>query len=103
MAIKVKEMKDDAVVSVSVNKAFYLMMKAILLHLFKSITAEDKEAYLKDIMTKEYKDLDELQRSFHTVTLFLAEVEKQAKDQNFYEEKEILQPGDEGYVEPTQG
>jgi hypothetical protein len=30
----------------------------------------------------------------------LAEIEKQAKEANLYDEKEILQPGDEGYVAP---
>lgn len=103
MAVKVKELKEDAVVSIKVNKAYYLMMKAVLLQLYNSISVPDKEQYLKDIMNKPYQELDDFQRSFHTVTLFLAEVEKEAKENNLYEEKEILEPGDEGYVAPIQG
>jgi len=53
-------------------------------------------------MNKSYADLDDLQRSFYTVALLLAEIETQAKATDQYEEKEILQPGDEGYVEPKQ-
>lgn len=100
MSIKVKELKDDAIISIKVNKSFYLMTKAVLFHLFKTIDSPDKEQYIKDTMTKEYKDLDETQRSFYTIGLLLAEIEKEAKSNELYEEKEILQPGDEGYVEP---
>ena len=100
MAIKVKELKDDAIITVKVNKSFYLMTKSVLFHLFKTIDNPDKEQYIKDTMTKEYKDLDEFQRSFYTIGLLLAEIEKEAKSNELYEEKEILQPGDEGYVEP---
>jgi hypothetical protein len=100
MPIKVKELRDDAIIEVKVNKAFYLMVKAILLNLINNITVEDKDAYIKESMTKEYKDLDENQRSFYTTALLLAEIEKVAKDNNLYQEKEILEPGDEGYVAP---
>jgi hypothetical protein len=100
MPIKVKELRDDAIIEVKVNKAFYLMVKAILLNLINNITVEDKDAYIKESMTKEYKDLDENQRSFYTTALLLAEIEKVAKDNNLYQEKEILEPGDDGYVAP---
>lgn len=103
MPIKVKELKDDAIIEIKVNKAFYLMVKAILLNLINNITVEDKDTYIKESMTKEYKDLDETQRSFYTTGLLLAEIEKVAKDKNLFQEKEILQPGDEGYVAPTLG
>jgi hypothetical protein len=102
MAIKVKELKDDAIVAVQANKAYYLMMKNVLMYLYQKIPQDTAEGYINDIMHKEYKDLDELQRAFHTVTLFLAEVERLAKEQNLYEEKEVLEPGDEGYVAPSQ-
>lgn len=100
MAIKVKELKDDAIISIKVNKAFYLMTKSVLFYLFTSINTQDKEQYIKEAMTKEYKDLDDVQRSFHTIGLLLAEIEKEAKANELYTEKEILQPGDEGYIEP---
>jgi len=103
MAIKVKELKDDAIVSIQVNKNYYLMMKSVLFYLFiqREDTAE-KEAAINKVMTGKFEDMDEWERAFHTVTLFLAEVEKQATNNNLYDEKEILEPNDEGYVAPTQ-
>lgn len=76
------------------------MTKSVLLHLVNNITAEDKDAYIKEILSKEYKDMDEAQRSFYTVSLLLAEIEKVAKEKELFQEKEILEPGDEGYVAP---
>jgi UDP-N-acetylmuramyl pentapeptide phosphotransferase/UDP-N-acetylglucosamine-1-phosphate transferase len=102
MAIKVKEINDDAVLSIKVNKSYYLMVKGLSYYLFTQIKQENKEEYLKEIMEGKYEDMDDLQRSFYTVTLLLAEIEKAAKDANLYTEKEILQPGDEGYVAPKQ-
>jgi hypothetical protein len=91
---KIKEIKDDAVINIQVNKSYYLMVKAMSLQLFASVTAEDKDAYLKDLLTKEYKDLDEHQRSLFTVVLLLAEIETQATKQDLYEEKEINDPSE---------
>ena len=101
MAIKVKEMKDDAIVEIKVNKNYYLMVKALSFYLFTQIKVENKDEYIKQIMTTEYKDLDDLQRSFYTTALLLAEIEKTTTDKNLYDEKEVLEPGDEGYVAPT--
>ena len=36
----------------------------------------------------------------HSIILLLAEIEKQATENDLYVEKEILEPDDEGYVEP---
>jgi hydrogenase maturation factor HypF (carbamoyltransferase family) len=103
MAIKVQEMKDDAIVSVKVNKSYYLMCKALSFFIVKQLDdgKGDPSTKLADIMSKEYKDLDEIQRSFYTVALLLAEIEKQARAENLTDEKEVLEPGDEGYVAPT--
>jgi hypothetical protein len=104
MAVKVKELKDDALVEVKVNKNYYLMMKSTLFYLFMQKTDEkEREESIKKVMSGKFEDMDDWERSFHTITLFLAEVEKQAAANNLYNEKEILEPGDEGYVEPTQG
>tara|TARA_R100000734_G_C3228416_1_gene37357 strand:- start:237 stop:545 length:309 start_codon:yes stop_codon:yes gene_type:complete len=101
--IKVKEMKEDALLEIKVNKAFYLMSKNVSLYLFKQFPEDEKrEESLKKIIEGKYEDLNELERSFYTLTLLLAEMEEQAKNNNLYEEKEILQPGDEGYVAPTE-
>jgi hypothetical protein len=102
MAIKVKEINDDAVISIKVNKSYYLMVKGLSYYLYTQIKQENKEEYLKEIMEGKYENMDDLQRSFYTVTLLLAEIEKSAKDANLFTEKEVLQPGDEGYVEPKQ-
>jgi hypothetical protein len=101
MAIKVKEMKDDALIDVKVNKTYYLMVKALSFYLFNQIKVDDKEAYLKSITTGEYANFDDLQKSFYTVTLLLAEIEQSVTKNNLFDEKEVLQPGDEGYVAPT--
>jgi hypothetical protein len=103
MALKVKEIKPDALISINVNKNFYMMTKALSYYLYHHILTDKSEEYMKNIMTKKYEDLDDAQRSFYTVALLLAEIEHQAKTGNHIEEKEVLQPGDEGYVEPTQG
>ena len=42
MAINVKELKDDAIVEIKVNKGYYLMTKALSYFLFQTIT-DDKE------------------------------------------------------------
>ena len=104
MAIKVKEIKDDAVVSIKINKSFYMMTKGLSFYIYQTIGKENQtDDYFKEIMTKSYADLDDLQRSFYTVALLLAEMESQFKTENLYVEKDVLQPGDEGYVEPTEG
>jgi hypothetical protein len=103
MAITVKEISDDAMVSIKVNKNFYLMTKALSFYLFQQIGQNSSpDDYLKDIMTKKYMELDDLQRSFYTVALLLAEMETNFKNEKMYTEKEILQPGDPGYVAPTE-
>ena len=101
MAIKVKEIKDDAIIDIKVNKAYYLMVKATSLYIFKQIPEENREEYLKNSLTKEYKDLDEIQRAFRTITLLLSEIEQSASDQNLFDEKEVLEPGDKGYKAPS--
>lgn len=100
MAIKVKEIKDDAIINIKVNKAYYLMVKTTSLYLFKQMPEENREQYLKDSLTKEYKDLDEVQRSFRTIALLLNEIEQSATDQNLFDDKEVLEPGDPGYKGP---
>ena len=94
MAVKVKEMKDDALFDIKVNKSFYLMVKAASYHIITNISVEDKDVYVKEIMTKSYENLDDNQRTFYTMALLLAEIERQAVQTNQFQEKEILQPGD---------
>lgn len=100
--IKVKELKEDAVVTIQVNRNYYFMVKNLSFKLIKEMYEKNpEESYLKDCLTKNYNELDDLQRSFYTTTMLLAEIESKAKDQNMYVEKEVLEPGDEGYVAPV--
>ena len=102
--IKVQELKDDAIVDIKVNKTYYLMVKALSFKLVKEMfDANPDPEYLKETMSKKYEDMDDLQRCFHTTALLLAEIETQSKAQNQIQDKEILEPGDEGYVVPTEG
>lgn len=102
MAIKVKELKDDLLVDIKVNKNYYLMLKSSLHYLFNLIKDEEKRAVaMKKVMEGKYEDMNSYERTFHTITLMVAEIERTAKEQNLFTETEILEPGDEGYVEPT--
>jgi hypothetical protein len=104
MAIKVKEIKDDALIDIKVNKTYYLMLKDALYFLYSqnNLTNEQKEQSLARIMNKEFHELDPFERAFQTITRMIGEIEKECQANDLYEEKEILEPGDEGYVEPTQ-
>ena len=100
--IKVKELKDDAIVQIPVSKGYYMMVKNTAFHLLNKMIQDTKsEEYLKEIGVKQYNELDDEQRTLHTLTLLIAEIEAQATAHNQFDEKEILQPGDEGYVTPT--
>ena len=90
MAIKVKEIKDDAIIDVKVNKNFYLMNKNLLYFLFLQIQeSENSEQLIKEVAEKPYVELNELQKGFHTVNLLLAEIERLANENDLYDEKEI--------------
>lgn len=104
MAVKVKEIKDDAIISVKVNKTYYLMLKGALYFLFEQndMTSEQREASLKNIMEKDYLKLNDFEKTFQTITRMLGEIEKEAAAKNLFIEKEIAEPGDDNYVEPTQ-
>jgi hypothetical protein len=104
MAVKVKELKDDALLSVQVNKAYYFMLKNTLFYLFNQIQAQGAEASEKSIETikaADYSKMSQVEQAFYTVTLMISEIEKISVEQNLFDEKEVLEPGDEGYVEPT--
>lgn len=104
MAVKVKEFKDDASIDLKVNKSIYYLLKSSLFYLFKQRTELDKpDEFIKKIMAAKYEDMTEYEQAFFGLTLVLTEIERIATEQNLYEEKEILEPDDEGYVAPTQG
>jgi len=95
--IKVKEIKDDALISVQVNKSFYFMVKNTLFYLFKeSNTTEDKkEEVLKGLMDKEYNSMTHWEQSFYTLTLLLAEIERQAVENDQFTDIEVDVPSDQ--------
>jgi hypothetical protein len=101
--LKVKELKEDAMMDIKVNRSFYLMAKAASYTILQSMGIQEMkngDEYFKKVMNEKYEDLDDTQRAFYTIILLLAEIEKQATENNLYVEKEILEPEDEGYVEP---
>jgi hypothetical protein len=104
MAVKVKELKDDAIVSVKVNKTYYIMLKAALYFLFEQndMTEQQREESLKNIMEKDYTQLNAFEQTFQTITRMLAEIEKEAAANDLFVEKDVAEPGDEDYTEPTQ-
>ena len=60
--IKVKELKDDAMLDVKVNKSYYMMAKAASYTILKGMNIPDKEngdEYFKKIMNDKYENLDD--------------------------------------------
>lgn len=103
MAVKVKELQDDVLVDITVNKSYYLMLKQTLHFLFEIVKDEKLRASkIKKVTDGNYAEMDAYERSFYTISLALAEIERKAKEDNLFSEKNILEPGDEGYVAPTQ-
>jgi hypothetical protein len=102
MAVKLKELKDDAIIDVKLNKAYYLMVKSLSFYIFNQFSKETIEEDIKAVMHKKYEELTELQRHFYTLTLLLTEIEREAVNNKLFQEKEILERGDEGYVEPSE-
>lgn len=103
MAVKIKELKDDALVSIKINKNYYYMLKGTLFYLFKNIPEDsNKEDILQKIMKSEYNEMTEFEQCFYTIMIALTEIERVATEENLYDEKEVLEPGDEGYTPPTQ-
>ena len=105
MAVKVKELKDDAVVEVQVNKNYYLMLKSTLYFIFQNLApdVDKREESLAKIKEGKYENMNEFERSFYTISLMLAEIERKSVSTDNIVEKEILEPGDEGYAAPTEG
>ena len=61
--LKVKELKDDAIIKIPVSKGYYIMVKNLAYTLLNKMIKESKsEDYLKEIGTKEYGELDDDQK-----------------------------------------
>ena len=103
MAVKVETMKENAQFKIEVNKNFYLMVKDAAFYLFQSQTDPEKQALcIKNMTEVPYNEQTHYERSLYTLTLLLGEMESVCKANNLIDENEVLQPGDEGYVEPKE-
>ena len=96
----VQQIKDGALLDVKVNKTYYLMVKNLSLYLFTTISEEERATKIANLKKKKYEEMDDLEKSFYTVALLISEIEKQAKETDNLEDKEILLPGDEGFEMP---
>ncbi len=89
---KVKELKDDVILDVKVNKTYYMMVKAALFTLLNDVYTVEKgsaDEFVQEMLKKKYEELDDKQRAFYTLTLLIGEIEKQALENNAFIEKEI--------------
>ena len=91
MSFKVKELKDDAIIEVKVNKNFYLMLKAAMFYIFKQETDDaQKEALIKKVLSKDPNpEFTEQESAFRTLMLILAEIERVAVAEDKMVEREI--------------
>lgn len=102
MALKVKQLKDDVVIDVKVNKDYYLMVKETLHFLFNLVPDEKQRAELfMKLPEMDPNQMQPIQRAFLTLSLLIAEIERVAVAENMFEQVDVLEPNDEGYKEPT--
>ena len=92
MSNKVKELKDNAIDEVKINKVFYMMLKQTLLYIFKQEQDQEKISELIKKVTDKNSDNEphsEQEFAFKTILLLLAEIEAQAEKTNQTDEKDI--------------
>ena len=104
MAIKTKQLKQDAIVKIEISKNFYDLIRASMFYVFKleEDMAKKEEILKKTISQDVYTPLTEYELTFKTLVHILAEIERVAAIEGLFEEKEVLEPGDEGYMGPKQ-
>lgn len=97
------EIANDAIISIKLNKSFYVMLKNLGFTLYKLMNQEESQIFNVLMQKKDnnllpdYNTLSESQKNFYTVMLLLAEIEKEAISNNLTTSKEILMPEDEGF------
>jgi hypothetical protein len=96
MSVKVKELIDDAIIEVKINKNFYLMLKAAMFYIFKQETDDAmKEKLIKKVIsTDPNPEYTEQESAFKTLMLILAEIERVAIKEDKMMEREIPTPTD---------
>ena len=98
MPVKVREIKNDAIITIKLNKNFYLMLKGVMLYIFKQEGDQEKyEALLKKVMSAdtENEPHTEHEAAFKTMLLLLAEIERQAAENDLFDIKEIPLEGED--------
>jgi hypothetical protein len=103
MPVNVKSMKSDATFDIKVNTNFYLMIKETTLYVFQ--TEKDSKIItesLKNIKEKQYNELSPYEKAVYTLSILISEMERVATITELTDDNSILQPGDEGYIEPTE-
>ena len=86
MSVKLKELKDDALINVLVNKSYYFMVKLELFNAVESIVNENPEEAkdLDKILEKKYEDLTPKQKTVFTLSLLVAEIERIAHKKGLF-------------------
>jgi hypothetical protein len=86
MSVKLKELKDDALIDVQVNKSYYFMVKLELFNAVERMINETPEEAkdLENIITKKYDELSVLQRTIYTLSLLVAEIERVATEKGLF-------------------
>ncbi len=93
MGLKVKEIQDDAIIEIKVNKNFYLMIKGALFYVFKQEPDnQKKEEMVKKVLDSNMKEFTEIELAFKTLSLLVAEIERVATVENKMVDKEIDLP-----------
>tara|TARA_Y100000592_G_scaffold42114_1_gene66935 strand:+ start:2156 stop:2506 length:351 start_codon:yes stop_codon:yes gene_type:complete len=90
--IKSRQLKDDAILNIKVNKTFYLMSKAALFNIFNELYTNKEmssDEFVKSIVSKKYENMDNDERTFYTLSLLIGEIEKQAIETDAYLETEF--------------
>jgi hypothetical protein len=103
MPVNVKSMKSDATFNIKVNTNFYLMIKETTLYVFQ--TEKDSKIItdsLKNIKEKQYNELSPYEKAVYTLSILISEMERVATISELTDDNSILQPDDEGYIEPTE-
>jgi len=91
MSIKIKELKDDAILEIKLNKNFYLMLKQAMFYIFQQETdVKEKEELIKKVLSKDTNiQLNEHQAAFRTLMILLAEIERVAIAEDKMIEREM--------------
>jgi len=88
MSVKLKELKDDALINVQVNKSYYFMIKLELFNAVEHLVNEspEKAKDIENIITKKYEELSTAERTIYTLSLLVAEIERVATEKNLFQE-----------------